>query len=253
MTHGWLKKRCLALLLLASPISVMSAQLSVLLPEQSVRLDYPKPTRLETVLQDARAQAAKTKTPLESVQAQLFSLDKQPQIEEQKSRVIAQLNALHQEEPDLGANLLLKQIQQSTFQYREFTSLDYDVVQYKYGTNPLLSGDYQLNIGPRNSSVVFMGAIKQAELTPHRARWFLADYFKSLGELRLDSASPSIAWIIQPDGNVQQAYYGLWNFQPHFIAPGAIVYVPIKSLPSEFESLNQDITELLRHKVKNNE
>ncbi|GAL24204.1 YjbG polysaccharide synthesis-related protein [Vibrio variabilis] len=192
-------------------------------------------------------------TQLEPLQAQLFSIDKAASLELQVQQVVNKLYALQQQDPNLGADKLLKQIQESQFLYREFTSLDYDVVQSQREGNPLLSGNYQLNIGPRTSNVVFMGAVKKQESVTQRAQWFLADYFKSIGDFRLDSASPSTAWVIQPDGKVLQANYGIWNFQPHFIAPGAIVYVPIKSLPSEFASLNQDIVQLLRHKVKTNE
>jgi hypothetical protein len=59
--------------------------------------------------------------------------------------------------------------------------------------------------------------------------------------------------VIQPDGKVMEMAYGIWNFQPHFLAPGAIVYVPFKSLPSDFSTLNQEIADLLRHKVNHNE
>ncbi|USD60293.1 capsule biosynthesis GfcC family protein [Vibrio sp. SCSIO 43140] len=252
MIHGWLKRRCSALLL-ACPFFAVSAELSVLLPEQSVRLEYSQPTRLETVLRDTHSQALKNRTSLDSVQAQLFSLSKQSIIENQVDELVKKLESLQQQEPEIGANYLLEQIQQFSFKYREFTSLDYDVVQSQHEGNPLLTGNYELNIGPRNNQVIFMGAINKIEETPHRAQWFLADYFKSMGHIRLKSASESIAWVIQPDGNIQQTDYGLWNFKPHFIAPGAIVYVPTKSLPSEFESLNKDYVELLRHKVKNNE
>ncbi|MGR5094937.1 capsule biosynthesis GfcC family protein [Vibrio maritimus] len=252
MLHGWLKKHCFALLF-ACPFYAFSTELSVVLVEQSIRLDYPQAARLETVLKDTHAQALLTNMPLESLQAQLFSSDKVALIESQVNQISSQLTALQLQDPDLGAENLLEQIQESQLLYREFTSLDYDVVQSQREGNPLLSGNYQLNIGPRNDSVIFMGAVKKQESVSQRAQWFLADYFKSIGEIRLDSASPSTAWVIQPDGKVVEAHYGIWNFQPHFVAPGAIVYVPFKSLPSEFGSLNHDIVQLLRHKVKNNE
>lgn len=248
MIHGWLTKRCFALLL-ACPFFAQSTELSVLLPQLTVRLDYSQPARLDTVLKDTHTQALKNQISLEPVQAQLFSLTKQSMIEKRVTELANQLQALQQREPDIGANRLLEQIQQSDFKYREFTSLDYDVVQSQREGNPLLSGLYELNIGPRNKHVTFVGAVKKTESAPQRAQWFLADYFNAIGDIPLSSASKSTAWVIQPDGVVEEVNYGLWNFEPHFIAPGALVYVPLKSLPSEFESLNQDFVQLLRHRV----
>lgn len=186
----------------------------MVLAEQSIRLDYPQAARLETVLKDTHAQALLTNMPLESLQAQLYASEKTASIESQVKQVSSQLNALQLQDPDLGAENLLKQIQESQFLYREFTSLDYDVVQSQRQGNPLLSGNYQLNIGPRNDSVVFMGAVKKQESVTQRAQWFLADYFKSLGEIRLDSASPSTAWVIQ---RWESGRSSLWNME--FPAP----------------------------------
>jgi hypothetical protein len=246
-------KQLLLTTLLCVPLSSIAAELSVLLPNQGVRLEYPQSARLETVLKDTQKQAQTKQVSLEPIQAQLFDTDKQPLIDEKKQRILDQLTALNQQEPKIGADKLIQQIQVATFHYREFISLDYDVVQSQLTGNPLLTGTYQLNVAPRTITIEFVGAVKKAEHIKQRAQWFLADYFKTLGSLRLESADDSVASIIQPDGKVIIAQYGSWNFTPHFIAPGALVYVPIKSLPSEFETLNQDIVQLLRHKVNHNE
>jgi hypothetical protein len=237
----------------AAAFPVSSAELSVMLPVQSVRLDYPQPARLDTILRDTNKQARLSNVQLDYVQAQLFSQDKQPVIDSKKAQVLAQLKALQAEDASIGAGKIHDQIESSQFHYREFTSLDYDLVQSLRNGNPQLAGHYQLNIGARNNKVSFLGAVKQPESITHKAQWFLADYFNALGDIRLNSASHSAALVIQPDGKVMEFAYGLWNFQPHFLAPGAIVYVPFKSLPSEFSSLNQDIVDLLRHKVNHNE
>lgn len=266
--HGWrnkecLKRRCLSLLM-ACPLFIVSAiavtvfpasstELSVMLPQQSVRLEYPQPARLDRVLKDANNQAQLAKVQLDYVQAQLFSSDKQAIIDSKKAQVVAQLKALQAQEPSVGADKVLAQLDSFQFHYREFTSLDYDLVQSLRDGNPQLVGNYQLNIGARHNKVSFLGAVKQPERVSHQAQWFLADYFKALGNVRLDSASHSAALVIQPDGKVMEVAYGLWNFKPHFLAPGALIYVPFKSLPSEFSTLNQEITDLLRHKVNHNE
>jgi TolA-binding protein len=252
MPHGRIKKLLISVLLLTSASS-LATELSVLLPKQSIRLDYPLPARLENVLKETHEQAAQRSEQLEPLQAQLFDLNKQVIVDEQKQQILQRLNTLNLQQPESGAKHLIEQIESLNFRYREFTSLDYDVVQSQVTGNPLLKGQYQLNIGPRTTKVHFLGAIKQPEQLTHRAQWFLADYFAALGFVRLDSASTSVATIIQPDGKLMTSQYGNWNFEPHFLAPGATVYVPIKSLPSEFKALNQDVVQLLRHKVNNND
>ncbi|GMQ47933.1 capsule biosynthesis GfcC family protein [Vibrio sp. 10N] len=237
----------------AATFPASSAELSIMLQQQSVRLEYPQPARLDTILRDTNNQAQLANVQLDYLQAQLFSLDKQSSIDSKKVQVVAQLKALQAHDASIGAYKILNHIESSQFQYREFTSLDYDEVQSLRNGNPQLVGHYHLNIGARNNKINFLGAVEQPESIVHQAQWFLADYFNALGGIRLDSASHSSAFVIQPDGKVMEIAYGIWNFQPHFLAPGAIVYVPFKSLPSEFSSLNQDIADLLRHKVNHNE
>ncbi|MGF1747105.1 capsule biosynthesis GfcC family protein [Vibrio cionasavignyae] len=243
-----------ALLLLAFPsiATVLSVGLSVSLPQQSIRLDYNQPTRLEQVLKDTQLQASNQQQQLEPLQAQLFDLQKQALIDEQKRSVLNKLQQLHLEEPKIGADKVIAQIEAAEFKYREFTPLDYDVVQSQLKQNPLLDGQYQLNITTRDPHLYWFGAVKRSEQLRLRSQWFLADYFRAQGKLRLDSASTSQALIIQPDGHIDTADYGNWNFKPHFLAPGALVLVPFDSLPSQYASLNQDIAQLLRHKVINN-
>ncbi|KFA95187.1 capsule biosynthesis GfcC family protein [Vibrio sp. ER1A] len=252
MLQGRIKQLLLATLLCA-PILSIAAELSVLLPNQGVRLDYPQSVRLETILRDVQKQAQAKQVRLEPIQAQLFDSKKQVIVDEMKQQVLSQLSDLAQIKPELDTQSISEQINASKFHYREFTSLDYDVVQSQRKGNPLLTGSYQLNIAPRINNIYFLGAVKKAEEVKLHAQWFLADYFDMLGNIKSEAAYDGTATIIQPDGKVMEAQYGAWNFKPHFIAPGAIIYIPIKSLPSELETLNQDIVQLLRHKVINNE
>ncbi len=252
MLQGRIKQLLLATLLCA-PLPAIAAELSVLLPNQGVRLDYPQPVRLETVLKDVQKQAQAKQVRLEPIQAQLFDSKKQVIVDEMKQQVLSQLSDLAQIKPELDTQSISEQINVSKFHYREFTSLDYDVVQSQRKGNPLLTGSYQLNIAPRINNIYFLGAVKKAEEVKQHAQWFLADYFDMLGNIKSEAAYDGTATIIQPDGKVMEAQYGAWNFKPHFIAPGAIIYIPIKSLPSELETLNQLIVQLVRHKVINNE
>lgn len=109
---------------------------------------------------------------------------------------------------------------------------------------------FELYLTARPTSVNVVGAVKQAQMLPVVEHAQLDNYLTRLpkGQL-LDIADNSTAFVIQPDGQVNEISYAYWNSKPAYFAPGAIIFIAFDSLPSEFSTLNQDIVELLRHKV----
>ncbi|MEZ9954111.1 capsule biosynthesis GfcC family protein [Vibrio splendidus] len=109
---------------------------------------------------------------------------------------------------------------------------------------------FELYLTARPTSVNVVGAVKQAHTLPLVEHAQLDNYLTRLpkGQL-LDIADNSTAFVIQPDGQVNEISYAYWNSKPAYFAPGAIIFIAFDSLPSEFSTLNQDIVELLRHKV----
>ncbi|MFS1882108.1 capsule biosynthesis GfcC family protein [Vibrio splendidus] len=109
---------------------------------------------------------------------------------------------------------------------------------------------FELYLTARPTSVNVVGAVKQAHTLPVVEHAQLDNYLTRLpkGQL-LDIADNSTAFVIQPDGQVNEISYAYWNSKPAYFAPGAIIFIAFDSLPSEFSTLNQDIVELLRHKV----
>ncbi|MCT4349512.1 capsule biosynthesis GfcC family protein [Vibrio sp. NC2] len=109
---------------------------------------------------------------------------------------------------------------------------------------------FELYLTARPTSVNVVGAVKQAQTLPLVEHAQLDNYLTRLpkGQL-LDIADNSTAFVIQPDGQVNEISYAYWNSKPAYFAPGAIIFIAFDSLPSEFSTLNQDIVELLRHKV----
>ncbi|CAH0527241.1 capsule biosynthesis GfcC family protein [Vibrio hippocampi] len=254
MHQGSIRLLRLAIPLLSLVFPVSAASLKVNLPQQQVSFDYQQPTSLEQLLGDVHQRAVKEQ-PDRSVwqyvswQAQLFDLTKQAEIESQKQAVLMRLQQLQNEYPNSGAKSILNQLQAMKFKSRQWVSLDFDDVQSQLDANPILAGQFELNLFPRDNSVYFLGAVKKPQSLSHKARWFLSDYFEHIGSVKLDAASGSYALVVQPTGEVQIAQYGIWNFQPHFIAPGALVWVPFDNLPSDYQSLNADIAQLLSNKV----
>ena len=243
--------------------------LMVELPMQGITLQYSQPTRLEQVLTDANGNGA---LGYFSLSAQLFDRNAQPQIDKLKQKVLDKLKHLALQEPQ--ATSVIKQLESFDYQARYFVELDQNAVMSQADKNPLLVSKkstvaslkkpasqgvsakateqqhFELYLTQRPTDLTLVGAVKQAhklELIEHGQ---LNNYLSVLpkGQL-LDMADNSTAFVIQPDGQVNETSYAYWNNKPAYFAPGAIIFIAFDSLPSEFSTLNQDIVELLRHKV----
>ena len=256
---------------LVPPLATAQSQVPVLtveLPMQGITLQYSQPTRLEQVLTDANANGALGYFPLS---AQLFDRNAQPQVDKVKQQVLDKLKHLALQEPQ--AESVLKQLESFDYQARYFVELDQNAVMSQADKNPLLVSKkptvgskkpasqgisaksteqqhFELYLTPRPTSVNVVGAVKQAQTLPLVEHAQLDNYLTRLpkGQL-LDIADNSTAFVIQPDGQVNEISYAYWNSKPAYFAPGAIIFIAFDSLPSEFSTLNQDIVELLRHKV----
>ena len=234
-------------------------QLSVELPIQGVTLNYSQPVRLEQVLDDANANGALGYFPLS---AQLFDRNAQQQVDKLKAQVIEQLNQLAQQEPQVRA--VITQLESFDYQARYFVDLDRNAVISQPDKNPLLLSKekalepgklnqaqrFELYLTPRPTDLALVGAVKQAHKLMLIEHGQLDNYLSMLpkGEL-LENADKSLAFVIQPDGHVDEISYAYWNSKQAYFAPGAILFIAFDSLPSEFSTLNQNIIELLRHKV----
>ncbi|WP_081323858.1 capsule biosynthesis GfcC family protein [Vibrio cyclitrophicus] len=262
---------------LYKPDSASSVKTTIELPLQGVTLEYQTNVRLLRVLDDANANASSNGTigyfPLS---AQLFdetnteatavtgfkeANQANESIEAKKRNVLNQLEAFAVEEPE--ANLVRQQL--ASFQYlnRVFIELDRNAVISQSDKNPLLVSSshtnkpsdsqtqaFSLYLPQRPTSIQLMGAMKESVTMNLIEHGTLNDYLDALPKGFIgESADKSVAYVVQPDGVVQTIQYAYWNEQPVYLAPGAIVFMAFYSLPSEYSTLNQDIVDLLRHKV----
>lgn len=240
-------------------------EVSVELPVQGITLNYSQPIRLEQVLNDANANGASGYFPLS---AQLFDRNAQQQVDTLKAQVIEQLNQLALQEPQV--KYVTAQLESFDYQARYFVDLDRNAVISQPEQNPLLrSKDISLSIGNtvesgksnqaqcfdlylnfRPTDLTLTGALKQSHKLKLIEHGQLDSYLSVLpkGEL-LEIADKSTAFVIQPNGYVDEISYAYWNSKQAYFAPGAILFIAFESLPSELSSLNQNIIELLRHKV----
>ncbi|MEZ8734924.1 capsule biosynthesis GfcC family protein [Vibrio sp. 10N.239.312.D08] len=261
---------------LVTPERSSSIKTTIELPLQGVTLEYQTNVRLLRVLDDANVNASSNANgtigyfPLS---AQLFDItnteatavtgfkEANQAIEAKKRNVLNQLEAFAVEEPE--ANLVRQQL--ASFQYlnRVFIELDRNAVISQPDKNPLLVSSshtnkpsdsqtqaFSLYLPQRPTSIQLMGAMKESVTMNLIEHGTLNDYLDALPNGFIgESADKSVAYVVQPDGEVQTIQYAYWNEQPVYLAPGAIVFMAFYSLPSEYSTLNQDIVDLLRHKV----
>ncbi|MEZ9657970.1 capsule biosynthesis GfcC family protein [Vibrio sp. 10N.261.52.F3] len=263
----------------ASNVVTPPIKTTIELPLQGVTLEYKANVRLLQVLDDANASFNANTSSNENasgsigyfpLSAQLFDKNNtqanesnkaNKTIEAKKRNVFSQLDAFSVEEPE--ANLVRQQL--ASFQYlnRVFIELDRNAVISQSGKNPLLvssshtnkSSDgqtqaFSLYLPQRPTSIQLMGAMKESVTMNLIEHGTLNDYLDALPNGFVgESADKSVAYVVQPDGVVQTIQYAYWNEQSVYLAPGAIVFMAFYSLPSEYSTLNQDIVDLLRHKV----
>ena len=254
----------------ASNVVSPSIKTTIELPLQGVTLEYKANVRLLQVLDDANASGSIGYFPLS---AQLFdktnaednesnkATEVNEDIEAKKRNVFNQLDSFSIEEPE--AKLVKQQL--ASFQYlnRVFIELDRNAVISQSDKNPLLVSSsntnkpsdsqiqaFSLYLPQRPTSIQLMGAMKESVTMNLIEHGTLNDYLDALPNGFVgDSVDKSVAYVVQPDGVVQTIQYAYWNEQPVYLAPGAIVFMAFYSLPSEYSTLNQDIVDLLRHKV----
>ncbi|MCC4781995.1 capsule biosynthesis GfcC family protein [Vibrio lentus] len=259
----------------ASNVVTPSIKTTIELPLQGVTLEYKANVRLLQVLDDANANFnanSSSSIGYFPLSAQLFdktNTEANKDIEAKKRNVFNQLDAFSVEEPEVK---LVKQ-QLASFQYlnRVFIELDRNAVISQSDKNPLLVSSsntnkpssaaikrastsqtqaFSLYLPQRPTSIQLMGAMKESVTMNLIEHGTLNDYLDALPNGFIgESADKSVAYVVQPDGVVQTIQYAYWNEQPVYLAPGAIVFMAFYSLPSEYSTLNQDIVDLLRHKV----
>ncbi|WP_122082603.1 capsule biosynthesis GfcC family protein [Vibrio coralliirubri] len=255
---------------LVTPERSSSIKTTIELPLQGVTLKYKANVRLLQVLDDANASFnanASGSIGYFPLSAQLFDKintqanESNKDIEAKKRNVFNQLDAFAVEEPE--AKLVKQQL--ASFQYlnRVFIELDRNAVISQSDKNPLLVSSshtnkpldsqtqrFSLYLPQRPTSIQLMGVMKESVTMNLIEHGTLNDYLDALPNGFVgESADKSVAYVVQPDGVVQTIQYAYWNEQPVYLAPGAIVFMAFYSLPSEYSTLNQDIVDLLRHKV----
>ncbi|MEZ8195306.1 capsule biosynthesis GfcC family protein [Vibrio cortegadensis] len=267
MPLKWLKGGLLALALPLGVISSANAtdnreNTAVSMTLQGIGLEYDQSVRLDRVLSDAlnqlyfdqesvvqeyAAQTASSYSPYPEGY-KLFNLDKQSQADELFNNVVQQLEVLRLDmDYQQNAAMLLQQLKQLSFAYREDINLDLDAIRLEPSLNPSLPGSYALELNSRPDTVLFFGLVEQTQ-QPFSASKQLGDYIQQTALLA--QSNNSDAWVISPDGRTQKVGFAYWNNQHMNLMPGSTVFIGFNSsglsvFDNDLEKLEQDIVTLL--------
>ena len=224
--------------------------LSVTLPDMQLKLTYSQPVKLNQVLTDTQNLKLQQPKPLPFwLAAQWIEPAKNTIIQKQKQKLIGKLEKLTAQDKDSRhkAQSLINTLNREAFNYRHFISLDNDWVRLRDNENPLLSGYYQLITTPRINKVRVVG-VQSTLYTIDLIEHGTIDQYLEQMAIPENSDIRQVT-VIQPDGALIMADNTYWNTTPVFIAPGATIFIGFDSLTDEFENLNQQIAELLRHQA----
>ncbi|SJL83526.1 capsule biosynthesis GfcC family protein [Vibrio palustris] len=147
---------------------------------------------------------------------------------------------------------LRQTIREMRFGHKITTPIDPDATRINAAVNPLISGQWVLNLRTHADSVLVLGNVKNEGEQPWRQRQDAKTYADSAGLL---TNSLSKLTVIQPSGQVETHKIAYWNRDFHEVAPGAIVYVSMPHAHTWFDvdkpnvSTNQVVVELLRNRL----
>lgn len=203
-------------------------------------------------------------TPLNKVKdlywpaASLYILDANElaKLEQQKQSVLKQLADLRSyfvadDSPELADSVEKLTVELGSIQLAKkiFIPLDPDRVRAKKSLNPVLdAGQYLLQVSGRPEQIVLFGLVQQ-QTTPLLNASSLTTYMEALTVM--EGASSSFVYLLPPGSSPILAKTGLWNSSYQAVPPGSTLYVPFedRKLPEQFKNMNQQIVDLLVHKV----
>lgn len=208
---------------------------------------YAQAPRLSDVLQGATQLAREDYLPYGYTEGyRLFytDADKQRQINTRYHSVIERLNTMIANNDDANvAQLLLKQLAQWQYKPRALINLDLDAVRLDKTRNPLLSGNYILQLCNRPAHITLVGLVTQESFIVH-SNYSIQNYLRN--KKRLSAADNSYVWVIEPNGHAFKTGYAYWNDEHAKIKPGSLVFMGFNSSRTRLKTLEQDIIFLLQ-------
>jgi len=237
---------------LCSTSSIVGAQQAspeVLLKVNNQWQGFSQAPRLSLLLQSVPNSSA-----LHWPSAKLFRLSQNPQLEQLRKDVSEQLRQLTltlEQEPQLASQLMKLRSEMLLWQLAEPVTeqLDPTLALTQVRHNPVIpEGQYVLSARPARNRVYFVGI--GGDMTglfqPGLAAYSYTDILA-----RPELGSPETVWLLKVDGTIQQIPVAFYNRSNEPLPLEAVVFVPMPKalLGDKFANLNQQLVELLQHRV----
>ncbi|MBU1619098.1 MAG: capsule biosynthesis GfcC family protein [Gammaproteobacteria bacterium] len=190
--------------------------------------------------------------------AQLFKVDVETRLKLEQQRTellnqLAQLKQAFQQDSDSGMTASVEKLEKDISSWELAgnmnLALDPDRVRAKKSLNPLLSaGQYKLVVGVRPTELQMEGLVAEQK-APLRNAVSVDSYLDTMSIL--EGGSSSFVYVIPASGKFFIAKTGLWNKHHQEVLPGTVLFIPFeqRDLPDAFSHINEQIVELLLHKV----
>jgi hypothetical protein len=225
--------------------------------QQSLTLQYEQAPRLVQVIQDSLLSSEQFTIKQQPkaiywLSAGLYDSKTKIQFQQKQQQV---LNSLKTQYTDMGQpqninalKSLSSWISSNKFIKREFILLDFDSIRLKQELNPKLASQYLLILPTKPDYVVVLGGVEKNGLQAFKANQQAATYLDLA--MPISDSENSFAWVIQPDGQIENHPIAYWNQHHIDIAPGAIIYLYFQGVRDNEPELNSAILELLRHWIR---
>lgn len=144
---------------------------------------------------------------------------------------------------------LIQQIQNLLVATQPYSDIDLALSRQFIRNNPLLQHEkYSLLLPERNEQILLLGAVKVPGFIRYEPESPLSQYVhetRQRGEVAR-GYNPARAILVRgkQTEDINWAYYNREGIEA---MPGDIIWLPLKSLPRRFDTLNEQIAELLTH------
>lgn len=254
MNRRWIKHGCLLGLLGSASLFAHAEAVNTLTakfePQHQTTLTFSQAPRADLLVQAALQHLQLNMAQIDWNNSALFDVQAPYDLPQHVFAMIEQQRQLNDADQATWQQLSVS-LKTYQFAQRIFTPLDPDTTRLYLKDNPVLAGELRLQLNRQPSTVTILGDVVHAGPVAWQERHSALAY---IGEDNLRHAH-SYVWVIQPDGHAEQHAIAYWNQQFKEVAPGAMIYVPIKTraVKSSNPTLNQDLTlaivELLRNRL----
>lgn len=188
--------------------------------------------------------------------ARLYSLqlNEIAQLELLRSQVVEQLRILVSETSDdanFSAKLAQTQLEISRWKLAIPLHIELNpaLASVRQSHNPKITTGQYLLVAKKRTNTVSVFALGGEVFLPHMQSRPAYDY---VHQAIADSVqAPDFVWLISSNGTPSEIPIGNWNRTEAAVATGTVLFVPIEHplIQNEFKDLNQQIKQLLVHRV----